>query len=115
LCRRLLAVTFDRRHNPRRRLGECQPPIDKGRVTRQVSLMKHYPRDAFAVSFLLASVLLVTRLGMSGPLIADASKQPYQWFKDFQPLIGAALAGIGLYIAWRNVSRRSINSEFRLA
>jgi hypothetical protein len=68
--------------------------------------MKHYSRDAFAISFLVASVLLATWLGISGPLIADASKQPYQWFKDFQPLVGAAFAGIGLYIAWRNVSRQ---------
>jgi hypothetical protein len=84
----------------------CQHPLDKRRAARQVSSMKHYSRDAFVISFLLVSVLLATWLGISGPLIADASKQPYQWFKDFQPLIGAAFAGIGLYIAWRNVSRQ---------
>jgi hypothetical protein len=46
-----------------------------------------------------------------GPLVNDLAKDPYQWFKDFSPLIGATLAGIGLYVAWlaaklRNPERR---------
>jgi hypothetical protein len=41
-----------------------------------------------------------------GPPVNDAAKNPYQWFKDFQPPVAAILAAVGLYVAWRNVSRQ---------
>jgi hypothetical protein len=56
-------------------------------------------------------LVVVSWIGIMGPLVNDFAKNPYQWFKDFQPLIGATFAGIGLYVAWLNVSRQVAQSR----
>jgi hypothetical protein len=68
-------------------------------------------RDTLGIGLLLCSVTVVSWIGIMGPLVNDLAKNPYQWFKDFQPLIGAMLAGIGLYVAWQNVSRQVAQSR----
>jgi hypothetical protein len=82
--------------------------LDIIREARQVVGMK---RDTFGIGLLLCAAAVVSWLGIMGPLVGDFAKNPYQWFKDFQPLIGAMLAGIGVYIAWLNVSRQVAQSR----
>lgn len=76
--------------------------------------MKRPPRDALAMSLLLFVVILSVWIGIAGPLANDFWAAPYQWFKDFQPLIGIAVAGLGLYMAWRNVSRQISQGRKRM-
>jgi hypothetical protein len=82
--------------------------LDNMREARQVVGMK---RDTLGIGLLLCAVAVVSWIGIMGPLVNDFAKNPYQWFKDFQPLIGATLAGIGLYVAWLNVSRQVAQSR----
>jgi hypothetical protein len=74
----------------------------------QVAGMK---KDTLGIGLLLCAAAVVSWIGIAGPLVNDFAKNPYQWFKDFQPLIGATLAGIGLYVAWLNVSRQVAQSR----
>jgi hypothetical protein len=90
------------------KLVMCGHPLDNMREAGQVVAMK---RDTFGIGLLLCVVAVVSWLGIMGPLVNDFTKNPYQWFKEFQPLIGATLAGIGLYIAWLNVSRQVAQSR----
>jgi hypothetical protein len=83
-------------------------PLDNMREARQVVAMK---KDTLGIGLLLCAAAVVSWLGIMGPLVNDFTKNPYQWFKDFQPLIGATLAGIGLYVAWLNVSRQVAQSR----
>jgi hypothetical protein len=82
--------------------------LDNMREAAQVAGMK---RDTLGIGLLLCAAAVVSWLGIMGPLVNDFAKNPYQWFKDFQPLIGATLAGIGLYVAWLNVSRQVAQSR----
>jgi hypothetical protein len=68
-------------------------------------------KDTLGIGLLLCTAAIVSWIGIAGPLVNDLAKNPYQWFKDFQPLIGATLAGIGLYVAWLNVSRQVAQSR----
>jgi hypothetical protein len=82
--------------------------LDNMREAGQVVGMK---KDTLGIGLLLCAAAVVSWIGIAGPLVNDFAKNPYQWFKDFQPLIGATLAGIGLYVAWLNVSRQVAQSR----
>jgi hypothetical protein len=82
--------------------------LDNKREAAQVVGMK---KDTLGIGLIFCTVAIVSWIGIMGPLVNDFAKNPYQWFKDFQPLIGATLAGIGLYIAWLNVSRQVAQSR----
>jgi hypothetical protein len=82
--------------------------LDISDTAAQVVAMK---KDTFGIGLLLCAAAVVSWIGIMGPLVNDLAKNPYQWFKDFQPLIGATLAGIGLYVAWLNVSRQVAQSR----
>ena len=83
-------------------------PLDNMPEPGQVVAMK---KDTLGIGLLFCAVAVLSWIGIAGLLVNDFAKNPYQWVKDFQPLIGATLAGIGLYVAWLNVSRQVAQSR----
>jgi hypothetical protein len=68
-------------------------------------------KDTLGIGLLFGAAAVVSWVGIAGPLVSDFAKNPYQWFKDFQTIIGATLAGVSLYVAWLNVSRQVAQSR----